>query len=179
MGRALFASKDAGDQALWSDWYKFTVELALAGAFAADATERKMARSFIVDALVKAGAAKDAAAADTVFGDAASARRAVEALAPSPEHMFWFEYNFLHVLAADGRADKAALGDHTAAGYRQRARFYAISAEGRLGFAKNVASYILFLAENTGLAPAARCADAKAKLAAAGSLEELLDGIGG
>jgi len=177
MGRALFASKDAGDQALWSDWYKFTVELALAGAFASDATERKMARSFIVDALVKAGAAKDAAAAETVFGDAASARRAVEALAPSPEHMFWFEYNFLHVLAADGRADKAALGDHTAAGYRQRARFYAISAEGRLGFAKNVASYILFLAENTGLAPAARCAEAKAKLEAARSLDELLDGI--
>ena len=179
MGRALFASKDAGDQALWSDWYKFTVELALAGAFAADATERKMARSFIVDALVKAGAAKDAVAAESVFGDAASARRAVEALAPSPEHMFWFEYNFLHVLAAGGRAEKSALGDHTAAGYKQRARFYAISAEGRLGFAKNVASYILFLAENTGLAPAARCAEAKAKLAAAKSLDELLDGIGG
>ena len=77
MGRALFASKDAKDQALWGDWYRFTVELALAGAFAADATERKMARSFIVDALVKAGAAKDAAAAETVFGDPAAARRAV------------------------------------------------------------------------------------------------------
>ena len=46
--------------------------------------------------------------------------------------MFWFEYNFLYVLAADGRAEKAALGDHTPAGYRQRARFYAISDEGRL-----------------------------------------------
>ncbi len=179
MGRALFASKDAGDQALWRDWYRFTVELALAGAFAADATERKMARSFIADALVKAGAARDAAAAEAVFADAAAARRAVEALAPSPEHMFWFEYNFLYVLAAEGRAEKAALGDHTAAGYRQRARFYAISAEGRLGYAKNVASYLIFLAENTGLAPAARCAEAKARLAAAGSLEELLEGIGG
>lgn len=179
MGRALFASKDAGDQALWNDWYRFTVELALAGAFAADETERKMARGFIVDALVKAGAAKDAAAAETVFADPATARRFVEALAPSPEHMFWFEYNFLHVLAADGRAEKAALGDHTAAGYRQRARFYAISEEGRLGFAKNVAAYILFLAENTGLAPAARCAEAKDRLEALRSLDELLDGIGG
>lgn len=179
MGRALFASRDAGDQALWLDWYRFTVELALAGAFAADATERKMARSFIVDALVKAGAAKDAAAAETVFGDEATARRMVEALSPSPEHMFWFEYNFLYVLAAGGRAEKGALGDHTAAGYRQRARFYAISAEGRLGYAKNVASYLIFLAENTGLASAQRCAEAKARLDAAASLDELLDGIGG
>jgi hypothetical protein len=179
MGRALFASKDAGDQALWRDWYKFTVELALAGAFAADATERKMARSFIVDALVKAGAAKDAASAEAVFGDAAEARRAVEALAPSPEHMFWFEYNFLHVLAAGGRAEKSALGDHTVAGYRQRARFYAISAEGRLNFAKNIASYLVFLAENTGLAGAARCAEARATLERVRSLDELLAGIGG
>jgi hypothetical protein len=179
MGRALFASKDAGDQALWRDWYKFTVELALAGAFAADATERKMARSFIVDALVKAGAAKDAATAEAVFADEAAARRAVEALAPSPEHMFWFEYNFLYVLAAEGRAAKAALGDHTAAGYRQRARFYAISAEGRLGYAKNVASYLIFLAENTGLAPAARCVEARARLDAVRTLDQLLDGIGG
>jgi hypothetical protein len=77
---------------------------------------------------------------------------------PSPEHMFWFEYNFLHVLAAGGRPEKAALGDHTPAGYQQRARFYTISDEGRLNFAKNVASYIVFLAENTGLAPAATCA---------------------
>lgn len=178
MGRALFASTDAGDQALWRDWYAFTVELALAGAFSGDATERKMARSFVVDALVKAGAAKNADAAEAVFIDPAAARRAVEALAPSPEHMFWFEYNFLFVLAAEGRAAKAALGDHTAAGYRQRARFYAVSEEGRLGFAKNVASYLIFLAENTALAPAARCAEARARLAALRTLGELLDGIG-
>ena len=31
MGRALFASKNAADQALWRDWYKFTLELALLG----------------------------------------------------------------------------------------------------------------------------------------------------
>ena len=176
MGRALFASKNPADQALWRDWYRFTVELALAGAFSADATERKMARSFILDALVKTQSPADEAA---IFATPASARTAIEALAPSPEHMFWFEYNFLHVLAADGRADKAALGDHTAAGYRQRARFYAISEEGRLGFAKNIASYLLFLAENTGLAPAARVAEARARLAATASLEAFHAAIGG
>jgi len=176
MGRALFASRDAGDQALWADWYRFTVELALAGAFAADATERKMARSFILDALAKSGAPAVEAA---VFADAASARTAIEALPASPEHMFWFEYNFLYVLAADGRAEKSALGDHTAAGYRQRARFYAISEEGRLGFAKNIAAYLLFLAENTGLAPAARVAEARAKLEATPSLAAFHAAIGG
>jgi len=87
-------------------------------------------------------------------------RAALESLPPEPDHMFWFEYNFLYVLAADGRADKAALGDHTPAGYQQRARFYSISPEGRLNFARNVASYLIFLAENTGLASAARCAAA-------------------
>lgn len=161
MGRALFASGDAGDQALWRDWYAFTVELALSGAFSFDATERKMARSFIVDALGKSGAS----VVDTaVFGTPAAARRAIQALTPSPEHMFWFEYNFLYVLAADGRAEKTALGDHTAAGYRQRARFYAISEEGRLRFTKNIASYLLFLAENTGLCEAAQATRAREQL---------------
>ena len=176
MGRALFASRNAADQTLWRDWYRFTVELALAGAFSADTTERKMARSFIVDALVKSAAPADEA---VVFATPAAARAAIEALPPSPEHMFWFEYNFLHVLAADGRAEKSALGDHTAAGYRQRARFYAISEEGRLGFAKNVAAYLLFLAENTGLAPAARVAEARARLESTATLDAFHAAIGG
>ena len=176
MGRALFVSPDAADQALWRDWYRFTVELALAGAFSADATERKMARSFILDALVKTGA--PLTEETRVFDTPAVARRAIEALQPSPEHMFWFEYNFLFVLAADGRADKAALGDPTAAGSRQRARFYAISEAGRLGFAKNIASYLLFLAENTGLAPADRVATARAALAATHDLAGFTAAIG-
>ncbi|MEY4489806.1 MAG: hypothetical protein RIQ79_2314 [Verrucomicrobiota bacterium] len=175
MGRALFASSAAEDQALWRDWYRFTVELALAGAFAVDDTERKMARSFIIDALVKSGAP---ASEQAVFASASSARQAVEALPPSPEHMFWFEYNFLYVLAAEGRAEKTALGDHTAFGYRQRARFYAISAEGRLGFAKNIAAYLLFLAENTGLATPSCVAAARAELAATTSLEAFHAAIG-
>jgi hypothetical protein len=168
MGRALFASADAGDQRLWRDWHRFTLELALLGSFSPDATESKMARSFVVDALAKAGRPTD------VFAAPAACRAALEALAPSPEHMFWFEYNFLYVLAAGGRAEKAALGDHTAEGYAQRARFYTISAEGRLNFARNVARYIIFLAENTGLAPAARCSAVLAKLDGYGSLEEML-----
>src|SRR5688572_31073095 len=155
MGRALFASKNAADQELWRDWYKFTLELALLGSFSADATEQKMARIFVTDALAKSGHGVD------VFANPTVTRAALESLAPSPEHMFWFEYNFLFVLAGGGRAEKAALGDHTPAGYQQRARFYGVSDEGRLHFAKNIAHYIVFLAENTGLANAATCAGAR------------------
>ena len=175
MGRALFASKDAGDQALWRDWYRFTLELALAGAVSADATEQKMARSFIGDALTKAKGS--AAAGAEVFATPAATRAAIESLVPSPDHMFWFEYNFLHVLAGGGRAEKTALGDHTPAGYRQRARFYSISDQGRLLFAKNIATYIVFLAENTGLASAETCAAARKLLAGYPTLDAMLNDV--
>jgi hypothetical protein len=171
MGRALFASKNPADQALWSDWYKFTVELAVKGAFSEDATEQKMARTFITEALVKSN--KDS----NVFAGVDTVRRALEALVPSPEHMFWFEYNFLYVLAANGKAEKSALGDHSPAGYQQRARFYSISDEGRLNFSKNIASYIVFLAENTGLASKERCAGALKVLAGYTTMEQLLGDI--
>jgi len=171
MGRALFASKNAADQALWRDWYKFTLELALTGAYSADATEQKMARVFITDALAKTGRGTE------VFANPTVTRAALESLEASPEHMFWFEYNFLYVLAGGGKAAKAALGDHTPAGYVQRARFYSISDEGRLHFARNIASYIVFLAENTGLATAATCAGARALLARYATLDEMLNDI--
>lgn len=171
MGRALHASGNPEDQALWSDWYRFTVELALTGAFSSDPTEQKMARVFIADALARDGRSTD------VFATPEAARAAVMALKPSPEHMFWFEYNFLFVLAGAGRPEKAALGDHTPAGYRQRARFYAISEEGRLNFAKNIARYIVFLAENTGLAQPAACAAANRLLDRYTSLNEMLSDI--
>ena len=171
MGVALFASTNAADQALWRDWYRFTLELALAGAFSADATEQKMARTFIADALATTGTPVD------VFDSPAACRAALEALPPSPDHMFWFEYNFLYVLAAGGRPEKAALGDHSPAGYRQRARFYAISPEARLIYAKGVASYLVFLAETTGLAPAERCAAARKRLAGYTTLDAMLDDI--
>jgi hypothetical protein len=171
MGRALFASRNATDQALWRDWYKFTIELALVGSFSTDPTEQKMARTFVTDSLAKAHHGTD------VFANPTVTRSALESLAPSPEHMFWFEYNFLHVLAGGGRAEKAALGDHTPAGYQQRARFYQVSDEGRLNFAKNIASYIVFLAENTGLAPAATCSAARKLLERYATLDEMLNDI--
>ena len=54
-GPSARASKNSSDQALWRDWYTFTLELALIGAFSTDATEQKMARIFIDDALAKSG----------------------------------------------------------------------------------------------------------------------------
>ena len=171
MGVALHASKAAADQALWRDWYRFTLDLAVAGAFSTDATEQKMARVFVTTSL--------GGPADGVFATPAACRRALEALPPSPEHMFFFEYNFLYVLAADGRADKAALGDHSPAGYRQRARFYAISPEARLNYSRRVASYLIFLAEETGLVPPARAAAARKLLAGYASLDALLGDVGG
>ncbi len=171
MGAALFRSPDPGDRALWSDWYRFTVELALAGAFSADAAERRAARAFIADSLDKSGKITE------VFASPGSCRAAVEALAPSPEHSIFFEYNFLFVLAAGGRADKAALGDHSPAGYAQRARFYGISPAARLLYAKGVAGYIIFLAEHTGLVSAERCGAARSLLDRTQSYGEFLNDI--
>jgi hypothetical protein len=173
MGAALARSKTPEDTALWRDWYRFTVEMALAGAFSSDATEQKMARVFITTAITSTGGL----VSDPVFASPAACRAAIEALPPSPDHMFFFEYNFLYVLAAGGRPDKAALGDHSPAGYAQRARFYAIGSEARLNFAKAIAKYIIFLAENTGLAPRVRCLKAAAQLEAYTSLEEMLEDI--
>ena len=114
---------------------------------------------------------------DEVFASPEVCRAALEALPPSPDHMFFFEYNFLYVLAAGGRPEKSALGDHSAAGYAQRARFYAISPEARLNYSKTVAAYMVFLAENTGLVPQVRCAAARARLEQYASLDQMLQDI--
>ena len=172
MGRALQTSRDAGDQALWREWYAFTRDLAVAGAFSADAIEQRHARQFIVHALEFERLPTD------VFTDHDSCATALAALHPNPEHMFWFEYNFLFVLAANGAPTKAALGDHTPVGYRQRARFYAISSGGRLAYSRNVITYLIFLAETTGLASGERCRYATERLASMTSLEQLLGDIG-
>jgi hypothetical protein len=171
MGAALAASSDPADQALWSDWYAFTRELACQSAFSENATERGCARQFIVHALELAG--QDAA----VFADGAACRVALARLRPNPDHMFWFEYNFLYLLASGGRADKVCLGDHGPDGYRQRARFYAISAGGRLLYAQGVAHYICFLAETTGLASSRACVAARTRLAGYASYQELVRAI--
>ncbi len=171
MGVALARSRQPADAALWRDWYRFTVNMAVAGAFSSDATEQKMARLFITTALAAAGRSPD------VFASAIACHAALDALPPSPDHMFFFEYNFLYVLAAGGRPEKAALGDHSAAGYAQRARFYAISPEARLLYAKGVAGYLIFLAEHTGLAPVARCTAARKLLERFTSLDAMLGDI--
>ena len=171
MGRALSASSNAADVALFQDWYAFTRELSLTSAFSDNEQERNMARHFIVNALTLESKASD------VFGDRQSCERALAELQPSTEHMFWYEYNFLYVLAAEGSAAKHALGDHTPKGYAQRARFYAVSDEGQLGYAKNVAEYICFLAETTGMATSAACQRAIARLAKYQSYREFLAAI--
>lgn len=171
MGVALSQSKNAADAALWRDWYKFTIDMAVAGAFSADPTEQKMARVFITTSLTAVGKPADC------YSSPATTRAALETLSPSAEHMFFFEYNFLYVLAAGGRAEKSALGDHTPAGYAQRARFYAISPEARLIFSRRVADYLIFLAENTGLATAERCAAARKLLNSYQTYEAFFDAI--
>lgn len=189
MGVALFASKHPLDAALWRDWYQFTIDLAVAGAFSADATEQKMARLFITTALETGSAAPSprtdvvrggvaASPSTNVFASPAHCHSVVGSLPPSPDHMFFFEYNFLYVLAAGGRPEKSALGDHSVAGYAQRARFYAISPEARLNYTRGVAAYLIFLAQHTGLASAERCAAAGKLLDSYSTLDAMLNDIG-
>src|SRR5688572_13769227 len=71
MGVAIAQSKDARDAALWQDWYRFTVDMAVAGAFSPDATEQKMARIFITTPLAAAGKSVD------VFASATTCRQAI------------------------------------------------------------------------------------------------------
>jgi hypothetical protein len=176
MGVALSKSADPGDAALWADWYRFTLEMAVAGAFSADATEQKMARVFIETAISgdRSPLAGDSA---KLYASPAATRAALEALPPSADHMFFFEYNFLHVLAAGGRPEKSALGDHSPAGYAQRARHYSISDAARLHFAKGVAAYLIFLAETTGLVAPERCTAVSKLLAGYTTLDAMLGDI--
>jgi hypothetical protein len=169
MGAALSRSAEADDQKLWRDWHAFTCELASACAFSEDKAERDLARSFISNAI--GDKAADA------FSDIGNLRAVLKKIPPSANHMFWFEYNFLFVLAAHGSSQKSALGDHGLDGYCQRARFYAISDEARLRYAKNVAGYICFLAENTGLVDRKICEKAGLKLAAFRDYTDLLSDI--
>ena len=58
-----------------------------------------------------------------------------------------------------------------------KARLQAISSEARLLYTKGVASYLILLADNTKLVPAARCAAARAQFAARAGCDELLNAI--
>jgi hypothetical protein len=171
MGKALWSSTDPEDQKLWADWYAFTKELAIKGAFSGDATQRNFAREFIASALKLEGMA-----GDTAFESPQRLKQTLDNIKPSPDHAFWFEYNFLFVLAGKGETDR--LGDHSPEGYEQRSRFYRISDQARLLFAQRVAEYILFLAETTGIRDAAAVEEARKKLASFKSYEALLDDIG-
>lgn len=171
LGVALAESHNSEDEKLWNDWYQFTLKMAVAGSFSADTTERKMAREFVVTSLRSQNQKTE------VFASEQVCRSALEELKPSPDLMIFFEYNFLYVLAAEGRAEKVALGDHSAAGYRQRERFYAISDEARLRFSKRIAAYLVFLAEQTGLVTSAQCARVRQRLQAYSSLEAMLNDI--
>lgn len=173
MGVALSQSQDPGDQALWRDWYQFTIDLAVSGSFSENDTEQKMAREFVVVSLQFTNADVD------VFASPDTCRTALEALTPSPDYMFWFEYNFLYVLAAGGEPLKSALGNHNQLGYQQRSRFYSISEEGRLRYAVRVAKYIVFLAETTGLINKEVCDASEAKLEAYSSLPDFIADISG
>ena len=172
MGRALHASTNEADQKLWRDWYAFTVDLAVLGAFSSDPTEQAAAREFITASF------EDAPSAEVLFASPEACHAELARLEPSPDHVLFFEYNFLYVLAANGTPEKAALGDHSPAGYQQRARFYSISDEARLAYSKRVAGYIIFLAETTGVAPAETCATVSQSLEAVGSYDDFLAGIG-
>jgi hypothetical protein len=170
MGVALSKSTDAADRELWHDWYAFAKELAVASAFSNHETQKRFACEFIASTLKAQGMPVSGA-----FESPKELKRVLDSLESSPDHVFWFEYNFLFILAAKGRIDR--LGDHAVEGYRQRSRFYKISNEGRLLFSQRVASYILFLAETTGLSDPALVEDARRKLAGYGSYGELLKEI--
>ncbi len=171
MGVALFRSRHPADLALWRDWYRFTLELALSGAFSAEPAEMAAARAFIIASIEGRGRTEN------VFASPGVCRAALEALEATPDRAIFFEYNFLFVLAAGGRAEKSALGDHSPAGYAQRARFYSISPEARLLYAKGVAAYLVFLAEHTALVPAERCSAARSLLARIPSYDDFLGEI--
>jgi hypothetical protein len=171
MGVALSNSSDARDQTLWRAWFDFTRELAITSAFSRDETEQKMARHFIAQSLLREQRSTN------VFANETSCRQALNELPRDPDAMFWFEYNFLFVLAPGGKPIKHALGNHSPAGYIQRARCYAISEEARLLFAQGVAGYIINLAKYTGLVDSNTCTDVRRRLINYSSYQQLLTDI--
>ncbi len=171
MGAALSNSTDPEDQKLWADWYNFTRELAIKGAFSEDAGQKNFAREFIASSLKH-----ERVSTDTVFETPQMLRQTLDNIKPSPDHAFWFEYNFLYILAGKGSIDR--LGDHSPEGYEQRSRFYRISDQARLLYAQRVAGYVLFLAETTGIASTGSIEEARNKLASFKSYKALLNDIG-
>jgi hypothetical protein len=170
MGVALSKSNDPSDQKLWMDWYTFTKDLVVTSAFSQNAIQNKFAREFINQTF-----AMEKIAIDSVYSSPESLTKAIDLMKSSPEHVFWFEYNFLFVLAAQGSIHR--LGDHSVEGYRQRSRFYEISDNAKLLFAKRIVEYIFFLCESTGMAEAEVVNEARKKCAAFKQYKDLLEDI--
>jgi hypothetical protein len=152
------------------DWYTFTKDLVVTSAFSQNAIQNKFAREFINQTF-----AMEKIAIDSVYSSPESLTKAIDLMKSSPEHVFWFEYNFLFVLAAQGSIHR--LGDHSVEGYRQRSRFYEISDNAKLLFAKRIVEYIFFLCESTGMAEAEVVNEARKKCAAFKQYKDLLEDI--
>ena len=129
-----------------------------------------MAREFVSLTL-------DGESSKNAFSSIEDCRSILQSLKPSPDHFFWFEYNFLYVLAARGSAEKTSLGDHSSEGYRQRKRFYSISEQGKLLYSKRVSEYIIFLAQNTGLVSSKICKDALSELETFNEYSDFVESI--
>ena len=101
------------------------------GAFSSDATEQKMARHSWSTRFRKSALPTD------VFADP---RERSAAIRPSrrARKTCSGSSNFLYVLAADGRAEKSALGDHSARRLPAAGALLSVSAEARLNFARNI-----------------------------------------
>ena len=172
MGRALHASTNPADQALWSDWYAFTLELAVSGCFSQDETERSMARDFVAQTLEEADAVSEA---ETIFASPEACRVALQALEPSPITLgLSTTFSMFSLRAA---ALKSRPGRPFSGRYRQRCPFLLHQRRGPPRFAQNAAKYILFLAETTGPAPAETCEVASNELNAYPMFADFLAGI--
>ena len=171
MGRALspFVQTPA-DRALWQDWYAFTADLAVAGAFSADPTERGWPAPSSRPRLPPQGCP------GTCLRRGGPAAPRSPPFRPARTTCSSSSTTSSTCSRREG-ARRRRPWDHSPAGYAQRARFYAISPEARLLYSRGVAEYLIFLAENTGLVPAARCAAARSLLDGYPTLEAFLDDI--
>ena len=170
-GRALSASKNAADPALWRDWYRFTLELALAGRVQLRPPSRRWrARSSPTRWPTRASGLD-------VFGSPARVPAALEALPPSPDHMFLVRVQFPLRARRRRPPEKAALGDHTPAGYQQRARFYAISPEARLSYLEGSRQLSHLPRRDHRVGPGGALRGHRERLAGYTTLDAMLDDI--
>ena len=90
LGKALCASPEKSDNDLWIEWYNWSLKLAVQSSFTDDETEKNMARSFITETFNKDEAF--GSVPDGTWDSAEKCLETLQKLAPSPNHMVWFEY---------------------------------------------------------------------------------------